>query len=114
VYRDQYGYVWDLEIDPAGAVHGTVEVGDRLPWPVTGTVEGSSFRWRVVNQHIDPGEPWSTGFDVAGSLPDRSSASVGRWSNDSGRGGNWSGTGVDGQVPAVALANGRGPALKSP
>jgi hypothetical protein len=112
VYRDQYGYVWDLEIDPAGLVRGTVEVGDRQPWPVTGPIQGGNFHWRVANAHVDPGEPWSTGFDVTGSLPDRSTASAGRWSNDTGRADVWTGAGVNGLVPAVALANGRGPALR--
>jgi len=108
LYKDQYGYVWDMEVAPDGTVRGTVDVGDRQPWPVQGQIQADGFRWRAINPNVQKG--WTTGFDVSGTLPDRANSSV-RWTNDAGRSDNWSGTLVDGSVAVSPLTNLRGPAL---
>ena len=107
VYRDQYGYVWDLELSPTGAVRGTVDVGDKQPWPVQGQINGSSFHWRAVNPNVQTG--WTTGFDVTAPVPDGPGAPI-RWNNDSGRSDAWIGALVDGSAPTSRLVNRRGPA----
>jgi hypothetical protein len=108
VYRDQYGYIWDMAIAPDGSVRGTVDVGDRQPWTVQGQITTTGFHWRVINP--SPQKGWTTGFDVTGALPDPTGSSV-RWTNDSGRSDIWSGTLVDGPVPTAPPTNLRGPAL---
>jgi hypothetical protein len=112
VYRDQYGYIWDLQVEGTEAVRGTVEVGDEQPWTVTGEMKGDTFHWRAVNPDIDPGERWSTGFDVGGSLREAAPTTASRWSNDTGRADVWNGTLLEGPVPPAALTNRRGPAQK--
>jgi Family of unknown function (DUF6055) len=107
VYRDQYGYVWDLELSPTGAVHGTVDVGDRQPWTVQGQISGTSFHWRAVNPKAQNG--WATGFDVSGSLANPTGAAI-RWTNDSGRSDVWLGVLVDGSAPSPGSIRQRGPA----
>jgi len=107
VYRDQYGYVWDLELSPTGAVRGTVDVGDKQPWPVHGQINGSSFHWRAVNPNVQTS--WTTGLDVTAPVPDGPGASI-RWTNDSGRSDAWIGALVDGSAPTSRLVNRRGPA----
>ena len=64
VYQDQYGYVWDLEVDAAGAVHGAVEVGDEQTWPVTGTIRDGAFTWRAANPAANRNDRWSPGFEA--------------------------------------------------
>jgi hypothetical protein len=108
VYRDQYGYIWDMAIAPDGSVRGTVDVGDRQPWTVQGQIKDTGFHWRVINP--SPQKGWTTGFDVTGTLPDPANSSV-RWTNDAGRSDIWSGTLVDGPVPTGPPTNLRGPAL---
>jgi hypothetical protein len=108
VYRDQYGYLWDLELAPNGAVRGTVEVGDRQPWAVQGQITGGSFHWRAINPN--PQNGGVNGFDVSGSLPETTEASI-RWTNDAGRSDAWIGAVVDGPAPTPGPVNRRGPAM---
>jgi hypothetical protein len=109
VYRDQYGYTWDMEIAPDGTVRGAVDVGDRQPWIVQGQIKAGGFHWRALNPSVQKG--WTTGFDVTGTLPDTASSSV-RWTNDAGRSDVWTGALVNGPVPVLPLSNLRGPALQ--
>jgi hypothetical protein len=107
VYRDQYGYVWDLELSPTGAVHGAVDVGNGQTWPVQGQISGDSFHWRAINPNAANG--WGTGFDVSGSLANRAGAAI-RWTNDSGRSDVWLGVLIDGSAPTPGPIHQRGPA----
>jgi hypothetical protein len=112
VYRDQYGYVWDLQVDGAGGVRGEVEVGAEQPWMVTGVMQAGAFRWRATNPKANPGDGWSTGFEVSGTPGDRGTTSSSRWSNETGRADDWIGTALVGEVPLAVLTNRRGPALR--
>jgi hypothetical protein len=109
LYKDQYGYTWDMEVALDGTVRGTVDVGDRQPWPVQGQIKAGGFHWRALNPSLQRG--WTTGFDVTGTLPDPASSSV-RWTNDTGRSDVWIGALVDGSAPVSPLSNLRGPALQ--
>ncbi len=104
--------MWDLQVDGAGGVGGTVEVGDQQPWTVTGVMEAEAFRWRAANPRADPGERWSSGFVVTGRHGGRASAPASRWSSDTGRADDWIGTVLEGRVPPDVLTNRRGPALR--
>jgi hypothetical protein len=112
VYRDQYGYTWDLQSNWAGVLQGTVDVGDEQPWPVTGTIKNGSFRWRAVNPDPQPGDRLTTGFDVSGSVPDGGAPDADRWTNDTGRTDIWNGVTLNGPIPARARVDRRGPALR--
>jgi uncharacterized protein DUF6055 len=109
VYRDQYGYIWDLQVSWNGAVKGTVEVGDEQAWPVTGEIRDGAFHWRAVNPDVKPGERWVTGFDAMGSFS-TAGAQDDRWTNDAGRTDNWNGAALDGPIPARWRVDRRGPA----
>jgi hypothetical protein len=111
IYRDQYGYLWDLQVSADGAVHGTVDVGDTQPWTVTGEIKKGSFRWRAANPTVDEGERWVTGFEVAGASPDTVDPNVDHWASDSGRSDVWNGAALSGSIPPARI-NRRGPALR--
>lgn len=112
IFRDQYGYVWSLEVGSSGAVSGTVDLGDDQPWPVRGTINAGAFHWRAANPDGSRSDRWDTGFDVAGSLQTRASAAANRWTNDAGRSDAWTGAVLDGPIPPATLTNRRGPALR--
>jgi hypothetical protein len=112
VYRDQYGYVWDLQISWSGAVRGTVDVGDTVDWTVIGEIEDGAFRWRAINPSANPGERWVGGFDVAGSLSASRDGEALHWTNDAGRADIWNGTAFEGAIPDRMRVDRRGPAQR--
>jgi hypothetical protein len=111
-YRDQYGYVWDLQINWTGAVRGTVDVGDDEPWTVIGEIKDHGFRWRAFNPDAEPGERWVSGFDVTRTTGDSRDADAIRWTNDAGRTDIWNGTAFEGAIPARMRVDRRGPAQR--
>lgn len=99
VWRDDLGYLWDLEQDESGPITGTADFGlIQCPepiWDVGGAVEGTRFRARASNPTQGDSEcvVWLEYEGVIAEPACRTGA--GTWRTSEGNRGRWNWTRVD-------------------